>query len=232
MKGLRIGNRGILLVTVLALWSVIAIAALVMVAWADPPSVAWVGLAIPVLVATALSVAAYVLLEHERPRAGLPVRDRAGPSSDVHRLLVVANSTLRGSTLHDEVRRRATEKPTEVLVIAPALSGAVAHWTDADHTARATAENRLRATCATLRDLGVVANGRVGVDDPLRAVEDALRTFGADEIIVSTHPPDTSNWLEDDVVEKLRDFYDIPIVHIVVDHEKSGRSPETVSRVT
>jgi len=233
MKGVRIGNRGILLVTVLILWSVIAIAALVMAAWADPPSVAWIGLAIPVLVATALSAAAYVLLEHERPRAGLPMRERAVPSSALHRLLVIANATLQGPTLPDEVRRRAAEKPTEVLVVAPALSGAVAHWTNADHTARATAGSRLRATCATLRDLGVVANGRVGVDDPLRAVEDALRTFAADEIIVSTHPPGRSNWLEDDVVEKLRDFYDIPIVHIAVDHEhESGRSPETVPRVT
>jgi hypothetical protein len=213
------GNRGIFLVTLLLLWSVIAIAAATMALWADPPAAAWIGLLVPVLVATALSVAAYVLLTHERPRAGLPVSQRAPVTADAHRILVVANETLHGHALHDEVARRAAERPTEVRVVAPALSSSLAHWTDAEDTARAAAATRVREACATLAGLGVQARGNVAADDPLRAVEDALRTFGADEIVVSTHPPETSNWLEDGVVERLREFYAIPIVHIVVDHD-------------
>jgi hypothetical protein len=225
VKRLLSGNRGIVLVTLLVIWSVIAIAAVVMIISADPPVAAWLGLSIPVLVATALSVAAYVLLGHERPRTGLSVRERAVRSPDVHRLLVIADATLAGSTLHDEVRRLAAEKPTEVLLVAPALSSPVEHWTDDQDEARATAEDRLRVTCATLEDLGVSANGMVGVDDPLRAVEDALRTFGADEIIVSTHPPGRSNWLEAGVADQLREFYDIPIVNVVVDHGQESVHP-------
>jgi hypothetical protein len=232
VKRLFSGNRGIFLITLLVLWSVIAIATVVTVIWADPPAAAWIGLLIPMFVAAVLSVAAYLLLGHERPSAALPESERAAPSAGLHRILVIANATLGGSTLHDEVRRRATEKPTEVLVVAPVLSSAVAHWTDAEDAARATAQERLRATCATLGDLGVVANGQVGVDDPLRAVEDALRTFGADEIIVSTHTPDRSNWLEQGVVDQLRRFYDIPVVHVVVDQEhESVRWPEAAPRV-
>ena len=49
-----------------------------------------------------------------------------------------------------------------------------------------------------------------------------MHTFGADEILVSTHPPGTSNWLERGVVDRLHEFYDIPIVHVVVDHDHEG----------
>jgi hypothetical protein len=228
VKVLLSGNRGVFAITLVVLWSVIATAAIVLAVWGDPPTAAWIGLLIPALVATGLSIGAYVLLSHERPRVGVPVPERAPASPDVHRILVVANATLRGAALHDEVRRRAAELPTEVLVVAPALSSAIAHWTDAEDTARADARARVRATCARLGDLGVVARGEVAVDDPLRAVEDALRTFGADEIVVSTHPPGTSNWLERDVVDRLREFYDIPVVHVVVDRERdvAGSSSE------
>jgi len=225
VKALLSGNRGVFAITLVVLWSVIAIAAIALVVWGDPPTSAWIGLLIPVLVATGLSIGAYILLSHERPSVGIPVSESAPASPDVHRILVVANATLRGSALHDEVLRRAAELPTEVLVVAPALSSAIAHWTDAEDAARADARARLRATCARLGDLGVVASGEVGVDDPLRAVEDALRTFGADEIVVSTHPPGTSNWLERDVVDRLREFYDIPVLHVVVDREQEVGSP-------
>ncbi len=113
-------------------------------------------------------------------------------------------------------------------MVAPALAlaSALAHWTDAEDSAREAAAIRIRETCATLAGLGVQARGEVAVDDPLRAVEDALRTFGADEIVVSTHPPESSNWLEEGVVDRLREFYEIPIVHVVVGHEREDvRTP-------
>jgi hypothetical protein len=49
------------------------------------------------------------------------------------------------------------------------------------------------------------------------AIEDALRGFPADEIIISTHPPDRSHWLEQGVVEKAKEQIDLPITHVVVD---------------
>ena len=60
---------------------------------------------------------------------------------------------------------------------------------------------------------------------PLQAVEDALRTFGADEIIISTHPEGRSNWLERDVVTKARERFTVPITHVIVDLENERRSP-------
>ena len=66
---------------------------------------------------------------------------------------------------------------------------------------------------------GVQATGEVGDGDPLQAIEDALRTFGADEIVISTHPEGRSNWLERNVVGAARERFDVPITHVVVDLE-------------
>jgi hypothetical protein len=51
-------------------------------------------------------------------------------------------------------------------------------------------------------------------------MEDALRTFGADEIILSTHPEGRSHWLERGVVEAARARFAVPITHVVVDLER------------
>jgi hypothetical protein len=51
-------------------------------------------------------------------------------------------------------------------------------------------------------------------------MEDALRTFGADEIIISTHPEGRSHWLERGVVERARERFTVPVAHVVVDLER------------
>jgi hypothetical protein len=51
------------------------------------------------------------------------------------------------------------------------------------------------------------------------AIEDALRTFGADEIIISTHPEGRSHWLVKGIVTKARDRFPVPVTHVVVDLE-------------
>ena len=48
--------------------------------------------------------------------------------------------------------------------------------------------------------LGLKAKGEIGDSDPNVAIEDALRVFPADEIVISTHPAERSRWLERGVV--------------------------------
>jgi hypothetical protein len=72
---------------------------------------------------------------------------------------------------------------------------------------------------AMLREAGISARGEVGDADPLQAIEDALRTFGPDEIVISTHPEGRSHWLERGVVSGARDRFAVPVTHVVVDLE-------------
>jgi hypothetical protein len=136
------------------------------------------------------------------------------------RILVVANETVGGITLRTMIEERSRSVRAEVLVVTPALNSPLRHWTSDEDDARAAARDRLDASLARLRSLGIQASGEVGDADPLQAMEDALRTFGADEIILSTHPPGRSHWLERGVVEKARERFTVPITHVVVDLER------------
>jgi hypothetical protein len=70
----------------------------------------------------------------------------------------------------------------------------------------------------------------VGDGDPLLALDDALRTMEADEVIISTHTPERSNWLERKVVQQARARYTLPITHIVVDLEREGGRTDAAPR--
>jgi hypothetical protein len=133
-----------------------------------------------------------------------------------HRILVVANETCAGRALIEELRGRVGPG-SDVLVVAPALNSRLRHiFADID-AAYAAAEERLAESIAALRAIGVTAAGAVGDSDPVQAIEDALVEFEATEIVISTHPPERSNWLEKRVVERAMERVDLPITHVVVD---------------
>jgi hypothetical protein len=46
-------------------------------------------------------------------------------------------------------------------------------------------------------------------------VDEALASFAAEEIVIATHPPGQSNWLERRLIEKARARFDVPITHLV-----------------
>lgn len=119
----------------------------------------------------------------------------------------------------DEVRYRSGHGPAEVLVVAPQLAASrIGHWLSSKgDDARAQAMQRLDTSVAALRAVGLEASGRLGDPDPLQALDDAFRTFHPDEIVISTHPPAYSNWLERRVVQRARERFDVPVTHVVVD---------------
>jgi nucleotide-binding universal stress UspA family protein len=133
------------------------------------------------------------------------------------RILVIANETVGGHTLRSAILERSLDVREEVLVVTPALNSPIRHWVSDDDDARAAAQERLEKSLAQLAAAGVEARGEVGDGDPLQAIADALRTFGADEIIISTHPEGRSNWLERGIVEHARERFAVPITHVVVD---------------
>ena len=140
---------------------------------------------------------------------------------DRRRVLVVANRTLRGEELRSELSRQAASG-AELRIVAPILCSR-AHYiaSDIDSELRE-ARSRLADALEWAAGEGLAASGVVG--DPnvaLGAIEDELRRSGADEVIVSTHPPGRSNWLETGIVERLREELDIPVTHLVVDLERA-----------
>jgi nucleotide-binding universal stress UspA family protein len=137
--------------------------------------------------------------------------------SNHHHLLIVANETVEGSALVDTVRDIALSHDAEVLVVAPALNTRLRHYMSDSDRARRAAEERLDGCLARLRGAGVRAIGEVGDADPMLAIEDAMASFPADEIIISTHPEARSNWLAHDIVARTCARFGLPVGHVVVD---------------
>jgi hypothetical protein len=187
-----------------------ALAVLALASWIST----WLGI---VVLAIELAIGVWVLWGGRKPP---PVREqiaRRGGVEDAHRILVVANETVGGAELREALRAKAAGKAEEILVVCPALNSKLRTWTSDEDGARSKAQARLDASLARLREAGVEARGEIGDGDPLQALEDALRTFPADEIIVSTHPPGRSNWLEAGVVSRAEQRFDVPVTHVVVD---------------
>ncbi len=180
----------------------------------------WWGLGVFVVLSLAVLVWFFHREARERPPAAAP-RSRSGAGE--RRILVVANETVAGAALREEIRKAAEGYDAHVHVVCPALNSPLKHWTSDEDEARAVAQDRLDGSLRELRQLGIDAHGEIGDPDPLQATEDALRTFGADVIIVSTHPEGRSNWLERGVVTGARERFALPITHVVVDLEAEAR---------
>jgi hypothetical protein len=184
----------------------------------------WLGVAAAVI---AVGGILWWLRDEPIPGSADPPRKIAAETPPgTHRVLVVANETVGGQALLETLGRIA-QPGTELLVVAPSLPSRVRHWVSDVDGARADAERRLQETVSNLASTGLTVRGEVGDDDPLLAIADALRTFGADEIVISTHPEGRSRWLEQDLVGKAAQRFALPITHVVVDLDAESSRAST-----
>jgi hypothetical protein len=145
--------------------------------------------------------------------------------SPTQHILVVANETAAGEELHHTVRAFAADPAARVHVVAPALNSRVRHWFSDRDAALDAAERRLEACLDQLADLGLSVDGHVGDEDPLQAIADALVTFPATELVISTHPEARSNWLARDLVGRSLAQFGLPTVHVVVSGTGASQVP-------
>ena len=191
---------------------------------------AWISSALGFLAFIALSVTAVWMYLRQRPPAPERVGIEQVGDPEERRVLVVANETVAGEELLSTISTLALSSEDRFLVVCPALNSRLKTWTSDEDPARAAAQKRLGDTLERLASVGIDARGEVGDGDPLVAIDDAVRTFSPGEIVISTHPPGRSNWLEHGVVDSVRARYDVPVTHVVVDLEaqalETRKAPE------
>jgi hypothetical protein len=108
----------------------------------------------------------------------------------------------------------------EVLVVAPALNTKTRFFLADPDPAIDRAEQVQEETVERLSEEGVDAapSGTPGDADPLQALEDALATYPADEIVLFTHPGGDRNWQEEGLVDEAKErFGSTPVRHVVVE---------------
>jgi hypothetical protein len=129
------------------------------------------------------------------------------------RIVVVTTATVPQAGVEAVVRAHAGDD-AELHVVAPASKISwLDRLTNAEDDARADAAER--AELASEAAPGDQAHGHVGDVDPLQAIEDALRMFGADEIVVLTAPDEEDSWLESGLGEKASERFAVPVTHLV-----------------
>jgi GABA permease len=150
----------------------------------------------------------------------------------VRRYLVVANQTLGGAELNEEIRKRLEGEPSSFYVLVPntravdyyllaARGGHVPMPTvilecapAADEEATAQAQYRLDRLLSSLQELGAKAEGELGHANPLKAIGDALASRQFDEVILSTLPQPVSRWLRMDLPRQVQRRCGLPVVTI------------------
>jgi hypothetical protein len=123
-------------------------------------------------------------------------------------VLVVANQTVLGSPLLDEIRERAAQSPAGFLIISPQGDSEGSYEE---------AEKRLLRAVTLLRSEGIEAHGQISHPDPYAAVLQTMEDERVDELIVSTFPDERSGWLRRNLLERLREETKLPIKHVEVD---------------
>jgi hypothetical protein len=136
------------------------------------------------------------------------------------RYLVVADQTLGGEQLMEEIRRRMAAgtssfhvlvpqtRPTTPLLPPPADDPA---W----HRALLASEARLAQLISRIHAEGGEAKGELADPDPLRAIDSLVSREGRfDEIIISTLPTGVSRWLRMDLPHKVERRYKVPVVTV------------------
>lgn len=133
------------------------------------------------------------------------------------RLLVVALSAVDEVALREEVREHAGGEAAEVHIVAPAPhTSRLQRLTGAVDEARAEAEDVAREAAEAVKGTASVET-EVGDPDPLQAIEDALRTFPADELIVVTRPGSEAEWREEDRTQATLARLGLPVTRLAIE---------------
>ena len=130
--------------------------------------------------------------------------------------MTVVSEPISGDVLKSALEIDSPED-VEVLVVAPALTGKLRFFLSDPDPAINRAEGVEEESVGRLDEDGFDAAGDTGESDPLLAIQDALQTYPADEIVLVTHRQGKRNWMEEGVVEAARERFDPPVSHIVVD---------------
>ena len=132
------------------------------------------------------------------------------------KILALVAEPVSGEVLKRSVGRERAEA-AEVLVVAPAMTSRTRFVLSDPDPAIDRAEEVQEETVERMVEEDVDAAGDTGEADPLLAIQDALTTFPADEIVLFTHPEGERNWLEEGVVDEAKARFQVPVRHMLVE---------------
>jgi hypothetical protein len=137
------------------------------------------------------------------------------------KILALVSEPVSGAALKKAVNGERAAG-AEVLVVAPALNTRTRFWLSDPDPAIERAEQVQEETVERMDEEGIDAAGDTGESDPLLAIRDALATFPADEIVLFTHAGGERNWLEEGLVDQVKERFDGPVQHLVIEADEQA----------
>jgi hypothetical protein len=133
------------------------------------------------------------------------------PVSEDRRLLVVTGAAVADVDRLPILVRRLLDAASDVLVVTPMLPGRLQWLVSDTDRARHQADERLGAVLGQMKQLDVPASGQVGDETPLTAIDDAVREFAPNHLLIALRSSDEAGWQERGLLGQLHGRYRIPI---------------------
>ena len=131
------------------------------------------------------------------------------------KILALVSQPVDAAALRSAVGEDAA-RDAEVLVVAPALQSKTRYLLADPDPGIERADAVQTETVERLSEEGVDAAGGTGESDPLLAIQDALATYEADEIVLFTHAGGDQNWLEEGLADRAKERFDVPVRHLEI----------------
>ena len=128
--------------------------------------------------------------------------------------LVVATQTVAAPDLVSRLKQRAAGHPHRYTIICPRSEDVSEEQIVAE----------LASTLAELYRADIDATGQPMSPDPFHAVKNAIEHYRIDEVLISTFAGEGSQWLEDDLIGRVREITEKSVEHLEV-----GRPAEAVA---
>lgn len=147
------------------------------------------------------------VVEPEAKLTHIPVRiEDDAIRWDLIHTLVVATATVAAPDLVDRLKERAAASPHRYTIVCPRR----------EDVSEAQIVNDLASTLAELYRADVDATGQPMSPDPFLAVKNAIEHYRIDEVLISTFAGESSRWLEDDLIGRVREITEKQVEHIEV----------------
>jgi hypothetical protein len=143
--------------------------------------------------------------------------------SDTKRLLVLAGAAVAALDELPPSVRQLIDAAAEVFVVTPTLPSRLQWLTSDIDRARHEADERLDTILGQLRGAEVAANGSVGDETPMTAVEDHVRSFAPDHLLVALRSPEHAQWQERGLTDLIVRSFDLPVTVFEIDADGHAR---------
>jgi hypothetical protein len=120
--------------------------------------------------------------------------------------LVVASQTVAAPDLVSRLKERAAGHPHRYTIVCPRSEDVTEPQIVRD----------LASTLAELYRADIDATGQPMSPDPFHAVRNAIEHYSVDEVLISTFAGESSRWLEDDLIGRVRETTEKSVEHLEV----------------